>query len=88
MIPIIKIRKNAQPNGLGPRAQAVREYQKTSHKKWVEKTGYGYRWPATEGIFSSIKRRFGEEVSSHHKENQYHETKIKFWAYQKIKDNT
>jgi hypothetical protein len=88
VIPVIKIRKNARPKGLGPRAKAVREYQITTHKKWVKKTGYGYRWPATEGIFSSTKRIFGEEVTSHHKRNQYHEAKIKFWAYQKIRDNT
>lgn len=87
VIPVIKIRKNSRPKGLGPRARAVREYKKTSHKNWVKKTGYGYRWPATEGIFSSTKRIFGEEVTSHHKRNQYHEAKIKFWAYQKIKEN-
>lgn len=86
VIAVVKIRKNARPKGLNPRSKAVRYYQSMSHKEWVKKTGYGFRWPATEGIFSGTKRIFGEEVTSHKKRNQYHETKIKFWAYQKIRD--
>ena len=42
---------------------------------------YGLRWPCTEGIFSSVKRIFGECIRSTGKRNMYHEAKIKFWAY-------
>lgn len=85
--PIINIRSNASPVGLGARPRAVREYQAQPYKEWAAKHGYGFRWPATEGIFSAEKRMFGEELTSHKKHWLYKEAKIKFWAYQAVKNH-
>jgi len=82
----IKIRKNANPGGIGPRPYAVQEFQKKGYKNWAKDKGYGHRWVATEGIFSAVKTIFGESLSSHTKKNLYHEARLKFWAYQTIKD--
>lgn len=84
--PGIKIRKNADPGGMAARPYAVQEYQKKGYKKWAEDKGYGFRWVATEGIFSAVKRIFGETLKNHKKRNLYHEAKLKFWAHQTIKD--
>ena len=82
----IKIRKNASPKGFNRRAKEVREYQKHGYEEWTKKKQYGMRWPATEGIFSAVKRIFGECVTSHKKRNMYHEAKLKFWAYQRLRE--
>lgn len=84
--PVIKIRKDASGSGVSPKAKAVQEYEKKGYKKWAKEKGYGFRWPASEGIFSATKRMFGESVSSHKKRNMYCEAKLKFWAYQQLKD--
>jgi len=86
--PVIKIRKNASTNANGcmARKNQVLEYKEMGYKKWAKTKGYGFRWVATEGIFSSTKRMFGESLRSHKTQNIYHEAKLKFWAYQKIKD--
>ncbi len=81
----IKIRKNATGKGLGRRAKEVRLYQELGYKEWAIQEGYGFRWPATEGIFSAVKRIFGESVMSHKKRNMYHEARLKFWSYQKLR---
>ena len=86
--PGIKIRKNASDKGLGPRPREVRFYQKLGYKTWAEQREYGMRWPASEGIFSAVKRIFGEGVQSHKTRNMYHEARLKFWAYQQLKDIT
>jgi hypothetical protein len=83
--PGIKIRKDANSKGLGLRPMEVRTYQELGYKEWAKRKGYGYRWPATEGIFSAVKRIFGECVQSHKKRNIYKEAKIKFWSYQRLK---
>jgi len=87
--PVIKIRKNASTKSRGclPRKKEVINYMKKGYEKWAEEKNYGMRWPATEGIFSATKRIFGESVNSHKKRNMYHEAKLKFWAYQKLKDH-
>ena len=84
--PAIKIRENASGKGLDPRAEEVRLYQSLGYKKWAEQKGYGMRWPATEGIFSAVKRIFGESVRSHKTRNMYHEAGLKFWSYQKLRE--
>ena len=82
----IKIRKNASTKALGSprRKKEVIEYQKLDHKKWVKETGYGMRWPLSEGIFSGDKRIFGENVRATKKRNMYKEIRLKFWAYNKL----
>lgn len=84
--PGIKIRENASNKGLGPRPREVRLYQKRGYKKWAKQKEYGMRWPASEGIFSAVKRIFDENVRSHKTRNMYHEARLKFWAYQQLKD--
>ena len=81
----IKIRKNATGKGLGRRAREVRLFQELGYSNWSNQEGYGFRWPATEGIFSAVKRIFGESVSSHKTRNMYHEARLKFWSYQQLR---
>jgi hypothetical protein len=57
--PIIRLRENASPSGLGFRAQMVRERDRIGQEQWARKHGYGQRWQS-ESWFSSFKRRFGE----------------------------
>lgn len=82
----IKIRENANDSGLGRRPDEVRLYKEVGYKDWAKEKEYGLRWPSSEGILSAVKRIFDECVRSHKKRNMYHEAKLKFWAYQKIRD--
>jgi hypothetical protein len=82
--PVIKVRKNASEKGFSRRAKEVKLYKDIGHKEWVKKKGYGLRWPSTEGIFSSVKRIFGECIKATKKRNMYKEAKRKFWAYNKL----
>ena len=86
--PGLKIRKNASTKARGcqQRKKQVIKYKEQGYKEWSIKTGYGLRWPSTEGIFSAVKRIFGETLMSHNKKDLYHEARMKFWAYQKLKD--
>lgn len=63
------------------RVKEVKKYQRLGYRKWAKKTDYGDRWPATEGIFSAVKRKFGENVVSSKKENVIAEALQRFWAY-------
>jgi hypothetical protein len=84
--PIIKPDKNAVvPSGSMERDKNVREKKDLGYDLWAREHGYGYRWPATEGIFSAVKRIFGEQIHARSEEGIIQEAKIKFWAYQKIK---
>lgn len=84
----IKIRKNASldPDGKGSwrRKQEVLKYRKLGYKKWAKDTSYGRRWTGTEGIFSAVKRIFGENIRARKTENMFHEIRRKFWAYDKM----
>lgn len=86
VVPAIKIRENASGKGLGSRPEEVRFYQKVGYKEWAKQKGYGMRWPASEGIFSAVKRIFGEVVMSHKPRNMYWEAKLKFWSYQQLRE--
>ena len=61
--PLIKVRKNAslRADGCMPRRFAVVE--QLGNVNWRKEKGYGYRWMA-ESAFSSIKRIFGEHITS------------------------
>lgn len=87
--PIIKIRDNAvvDPGGGGSwrRGVEVEWYCKWGYKKWAEVNRYGRRWTGTEGIFSAVKRIFGERVRSRKLENMCREAKRRFWAYAVLK---
>ncbi len=84
--PIIKPDKNAiVPSGSRVRDRNVKERNDIGFTLWAREHDYGYRWPATEGIFSAVKRIFGEQIYAKTEEGMLQEAKIKFWAYQKIK---
>ena len=84
--PIIKPDKNAViPSGSRERDKNVDERNVLGYGLWAREHGYGHRWPATEGIFSAVKRIFGEKIHARSELGMKQEAKIKFWAYQKIK---
>lgn len=58
---------------------------KKGYRKWSRERQYGLRWNGTEGIFSAVKRKFGEQTRSHKIENACSEVKRKFWAYDRMK---
>lgn len=84
----IKIRKNSvvkrrqQCDNISKRRQReVKKYQELGYENWARKVNYGDRWPATEGIFSGVKRKFGENIVSMKKQNVLAEALQRFWAY-------
>jgi hypothetical protein len=85
--PKIKIPKDAvvNPNGSWRRNTEVKKYKKLGYKKWAKQNKYGRRWTGTEGIFSSVKRIFGDRVRSKKVENMCGEAERRFWAYQIMK---
>ena len=83
--PIIKPDKNAlEDTDNYMRNKHVKE-RKKSYKKWAKKHKYGMRWPATEGIFSAIKRIFGETLHATSEIGMIKEASTKIWAYKKLK---
>lgn len=83
---IIKPDKNAiMISGSRARDRNVSERNDIGFDVWSREHGYGYRWPATEGIFSAVKCIFGEEIHAKTETGMLQEAKIKFWAYQRIK---
>jgi len=85
--PKIKIRENAviDPDGSWRRNMELEKYLRQGYKKWAKEKGYGRRWTGTEGIFSAVKRIFGDRVRSKTTENMCKEAERRFWAYQIIK---
>ena len=84
--PILKPDKNAIiPSGSRERDKNTSERNDLGFHLWSREHGYGYRWPATEGIFSAVKRIFGEHIHAKTEIGMIQEAKIKFWAYQRIK---
>ena len=83
--PAIKTRKNAVPKGDDSLRDREILKMKKGYKKWARKRQYGLRWNGTEGIFSAVKRKFGEQTRSHKIENIFNEVKRKFWVYDRMK---
>ncbi len=91
--PVIKIARNAQavrrhssrPGG-GARRRAIREYRELGYRAWAEAKGYGRRWPGTEGIFSAVKRKFGENTVSRSAGGLVAEGYQRFWAYDELRE--
>ena len=78
----IKIRGNSTIKNDGSvRDKEVIDYKKKGYKRWAKGRKYGIRWVGTEGIFSAVKRKFGENVRATKIENMQKEVKMKFWAY-------
>lgn len=83
--PVIKMPKNASPQGLDPMHTAVREMITLGgYEAWRDKYRYGPRWNI-EGYNSSTKRTFGECVRTHKQENCLKEAKNKFINYERMK---
>ena len=78
----IKIRKNASTLARGSpyRKKCVREIKDIGYEEWKEMHDYGKRW-AVEGVFSSVKRIFGESVRAHSQYSAFQEAKRKFLIY-------
>jgi len=84
--PVIKPDKNALTDtDCKLRNRVVKERNKIGYSRWAKKSKYGMRWPATEGIFSAIKRIFTEQLNATSEVGMKQETACKIWAYQKIK---
>ena len=85
--PVIKIRKNASTDhhrGSKYRRKAVREYQNKGYRQWAEENNHGMRWPGTEGIFSAVKRKFGENRVSRSVKGLEAEGYQRIWIYDYI----
>ena len=85
--PVIKIRKNASADhyrGSKYRRKAIREYREKGYRQWADDNDYGMRWPGTEGIFSAVKRKFGENCVSRSTEGLEAEGYQRLWIYDHI----
>jgi len=84
--PIIKPDKNARDDGKSSwRNLNVKFRNKDGYKAWASALKYGIRWPATEGIFSAIKRMYGEQLHGKSETGMIQETKMKMWVYKTMK---
>ena len=59
--PGINPRKDAIVNPKTVRSDSILEHNKLGHESWKKLHKYGMRW-AAEGVFSAIKRIYGETV--------------------------
>ena len=87
VIPAIKVRKNSSVKNNAkciPRKLSVIQ-QLEDVKRWKRRHGYGMRWMA-ESAFSSIKRTFGEHVSSIKWNNMVNELMFKASIYNLFMD--
>ena len=80
--PVIRIRKSSVPrsNGSYARKMAVIEQQAFRPKAWSRIHRFGYRW-RVEGVFSCIKRIFGEYVTARKFVNMAKEMAMKASIY-------
>ena len=84
--PNIKPDKNARKDSDSSwRNINVRYRNEFGYEDWVKRTDYGQRWVATEGIFSAIKRMFGEQLAGKSEVGMVQETKMKVWSYVALK---
>jgi DDE family transposase len=84
--PIIKPAKNARVDSDSEwRNQNAKYRREHGYGAWSKAVGYGARWPATEGIFSAIKRMFGEELVGKSPIGMLQEAKMKVLAYTMMK---
>ncbi|MFA4887111.1 MAG: hypothetical protein WC595_02780 [Candidatus Nanoarchaeia archaeon] len=81
-------RDNASKNANGSmrRLREVFDYQNQDWKDWAREKSYGLRWLGTKGIFSAVKRIFGEKPLTKTVKNMCKEIKRRFWAYEKMKN--
>ena len=87
--PVIRMRKNASAEyarGSKFRRWKVREYKNMGYERWSSLNSYGMRWPGTEGIFSAVKRKFGENTVSKLPVNLECEGYQRFLAYDELRE--
>ncbi|OWP57179.1 MAG: hypothetical protein B2I17_02035 [Thermoplasmatales archaeon B_DKE] len=85
--PVIKIRKNASTDrcrGSRYRRKEIWEYRNRGYRTWAEENHYSMRWSGTEGIFSAIKRKFGENCVSRSARGLEVEGYQRLWIYDHI----
>ena len=86
IMPIFKPDANARTDTDSElRNKVVKERDQLGYKGWAKKNKYGLRWPATEGIFSAMKRMFGEQLAAASEPGMLQEVSCKLWAYQRLK---
>ena len=84
--PIIKPPKNAVEDSDSTWSNInVKFLDQYGYQKWASNLRYGLRWTATEGIYSAIKRMFGEQLHGKTETGMIQEVKMKFWTYKKMK---
>jgi hypothetical protein len=78
----IKIRSNASRRSHGStyRAECAREFLDSGYMEWAQCHDYGSRW-SVEGVFSSMKRIFGESVKATSINGMFHKLRLKFGVY-------
>ena len=79
----VKTRENAATRSTGSpyRAECVRQRVKSGgYREWADNAGYGMRWKV-EGVFSAVKRIFGESVTASSREGMMREVMMKFNCY-------
>ena len=87
--PAVKIRRNSTGDwyrGSKYRNRVVREYRMMGYKRWARENNYGMRWPGTEGIFSAVKRKFGENTVSRSIVGLLAEGYQRFWVYDEMRE--
>jgi len=83
---IIKPDMNARENSVSHlQNHFVKERNRIGSQEWARRHKYGLRWPATEGIFSALKRIFGEQLRARSVVGLVQEARNKLWAYRTIK---
>jgi len=85
----VKIRRNATTDycrGSKRRRREIRRYRKLGYDQWASEKQYGMRWVATEGIFSAVKRKFGENILSKNRINMKAEAVQRFWSYDSLRE--
>ena len=84
--PAIRVRKNSSDKSIGCYGRMIVVLkQKRNCAKWKSSVGYGYRW-VVEGVFSSMKRMFGEYVSARKFPNMVQEMIMKTSLYNMFTD--
>ena len=58
----------------------VPEFLDAGYEEWAQRHNYGSRW-SVEGVFSSMKRIFGESVKATSINGMFHELPLKFSLY-------
>jgi hypothetical protein len=66
-------------------SQAPPGYRHLHYRLWADNKSYGKRWVGTEGIFSAVKKKFGENTVSRSKERLIAEGYQRFWLYDTMK---